>query len=58
MKLKPHRQMILALMKRGFSYREVLSLTEAEALGYVEAYLEMVDPKRKGRTYKVRKART
>ncbi|OPY00370.1 MAG: hypothetical protein A4E60_02358 [Syntrophorhabdus sp. PtaB.Bin047] len=50
--------MILALMKRGFSYREVLSLTEAEALGYVEAYLEMVDPKRKGRTYKVRKART
>lgn len=43
-------------MKRGFSYQEVLSLTEAEALGYLEAYLEMVDPKRKGKKYTVRKA--
>ena len=44
-------------MKRGFSHREALSLTEAEAMGYIEADVEMVDPKRKGRTYKVKKGR-
>lgn len=44
-------------MKRGFAYQEAISLTEAEALGYLEAYLAMVDPKSPGKTYAVRKTR-
>jgi hypothetical protein len=37
--------MILALLKMGFSYGEVLNMPEHEAHEYLEAYAEMIDEK-------------
>ena len=53
-KQKERKKLVLALLKFGFSYGEVLSMSEIEAEGYLEAYMEIVEPV-KTKTYKVSK---
>lgn len=55
--MKIFRKTVIALLKLGFQYERILGMTEEEALGYIEAYDEIVNPRTPGkkRRYAVRK---
>ena len=52
---KPDKKLHLALMKMGFSNREASGMSHAEALAYLDAYLDMIDPRLKRRKYLVKR---
>lgn len=53
-KVKNARMVELALIKFGFSKKEICQMSEMEAGGYIEAFLEISNPK-KNKTYKVKR---
>lgn len=53
---QPHRQLVLAVMKVGFSYQEALEMEELEAEAWLDAWLTLNNPRKgKAKTYKVRR---
>ena len=53
-KVKNVRMVELALMKFGFSKNEIYQMSEMEAGGYIEAFIDISKPK-KPKTYKVKR---
>ena len=53
-KVRNVRMVELALMKFGFSKKEIYQMSEMEADGYIEAFLDISKPK-KSKTYKVKR---
>lgn len=53
-KVKNARMVELALIKFGFSKKEICQMSEIEAGGYIEAFLEISNPK-KNKAYKVKR---
>ena len=43
------------MLKMGFRYDEVMAMPEIEMEGYLDAYEELVTPKPKKKTYRVKR---
>jgi lipopolysaccharide export LptBFGC system permease protein LptF len=52
---KELKKLIITLLKMGFSYQEAMNMPENDAVGYLEAYSEVINPeKKRAKTYKVK----